>query len=82
MAGGALGNFHIASAVRQRHNQMHTRLAPEHLDHGSEFAADTVYQRAPSLAMENPHSSKVTGKMPFANKVRKNFLIEGWRARW
>lgn len=24
--------------------------------------------------VKNPHSSKVTGKMPFANKVRKNFL--------
>ena len=61
---------------------MNLKWPTRHLDHGSEFAADTVYQRAPSLAMENPHSSKVTGKMPFANKVRKNFLIEGWRARW
>lgn len=48
--------------------------------HHDSGGIDTVY-RAPSLAIENPHSSKVTGKMPFANKVRKNFLIEGWRAR-
>ena len=78
MACGALGNFHIAAAVWQRHSQMHTCLAPEHL----EFATDTVYH-APSLAIENPHSSKVMGKISFANanKVRKNFLIEGWQAR-
>jgi hypothetical protein len=32
--------------------------------------------------VKNTHSSKLTGNMPFANKVRKNFLIEAWRARW
>jgi hypothetical protein len=52
---------------------MHACLAPEHLDDGPEFAADTVCR---ALAIENPHSSKVMGKMPRANRVRRHFLIE------
>jgi len=39
---------------------MHTGLAPERLDDGPEFATDTVCR---ALATENPHSSKVMGKM-------------------
>src|SRR5271165_3647200 len=75
LAGGLLSNFAITNSL-QRHRKMHARLSASNVCSKTQFFADAIDQYFSTFAVEQPHSSNVTRKMTFPNKVRQHCLKE------